>query len=116
MAYAEPEELATALRIGPPAGPPLTPDHTEVLQACLDAAAVEIDHELDRRELEPLPDPTPALVSRVNINRAVEWYKAPDTANGGVGFDQIGSIAEPGTGFERHAKALIPFKQRFGVA
>jgi hypothetical protein len=41
MAYATVEELAAALRIR------VNADNTAALQACLDAAAVEIDHEID---------------------------------------------------------------------
>lgn len=110
MSYATPEELATALRIV------VTQDNTALLQACLDAAADEIDHELDRRASEPVPSPAPALVIRVNVNRAVEWFKAPDAANGGVGFDQVGALPDPGTGFDRHAALLVTYKQQWGVA
>ena len=42
MAYATVDELARALRIR------VTPENTEGLQACLDAAAVEIEHDVDR--------------------------------------------------------------------
>lgn len=109
MAYATADDLASAL-----GNPRLMPDGQEVLDACLDAAATEIDHSLDR--VDPLPDPVPGIVVRTNINRACEWYKAPDHANGGVGFDQIGTIDTPSSGFERHAKAIRPLKQQFGVA
>jgi glyoxylate carboligase len=109
MAYAEPADLATAL-----GDDRLATTAAELLQACLDAAAAEIDHELDR--VDPLPVPAPALAVRTNVNRAVEWFKAPDTYNGGVGFDQTGVLPAPVSGFERHAAALTPLKQRWGVA
>ena len=64
MAYATPDQLAAALGIT------ATPANTELLQGCLEAAAAEIDHTLDR--VDPLEDPPPDLVVRTNINRAVE--------------------------------------------
>lgn len=107
MAYATPAQLAEALDVR------LTTGNTPLLEACLDAAADEIDHTLDR--LDPLPDPVPALVERTNVNRAVEWFKAPATYNGGVGFDQTGVLPVPASGFERHAAVLIPLTQRWGI-
>ena len=47
MAYATVDELAAALRITVTAG------NTAQLQSCLDAAAIEIDHAMDR--VDPLP-------------------------------------------------------------
>jgi hypothetical protein len=111
MSYAPVEDLARALN-----DERLATSDTELLQACLDAAATEIDHWLQRNTDTPLPDPAPALVVRTNVNRAVEWYKAPDAYNGGVGFDQTGALPAPASGFERHAAALIPLKQLWGVA
>ena len=107
MAYATPEQLAEALETR------VTPANTDLLTACLDAAADEIDHTLDR--IEPLPDPVSALVVRTNVNRAVEWYKAPASHNGGVGFDQTGVLPTPTSGFERHAAVLVPEKQQWGI-
>ena len=99
MAYATPEQLAVALDTR------VTPANTELLQACLDAAATEIDHSLDRTD--PMPDPPPELVGRTNVNRAVEWFKAPATYNGGVGFETTGVLPAPQSGFERHAAVLV---------
>lgn len=103
MSYATPADLAAALEIR------VTPDNEQTLQDCLDAAAGEID-----RIMVDLPgwptDPVPALVSRVNINRAVEWWKAPATYNGGVGAidsgNMTGALSAPTTGFGRHAAVL----------
>ena len=53
MAYATPDQLAVALDIR------VTPANTDLLEACLEAAAAEIDHTLDR--IDPLPDPAPEL-------------------------------------------------------
>lgn len=106
--YATPEELAAALNDR------VTDANRPVLTACLEAAATEIDAALDRPEA--LVDPIPALISRTNVNRACEWYKAPDTVNGGVGFDQVGTIEQPSSGFARHKAAILSLKQRWGVA
>ena len=108
-AYATTDELATALRIRE------TPANTPILQACLDAAAAEIDHEIDRRADDPLAADD-ALANRVNIVRGVEWYKANDAAFGVIGFDQTGALTAPRDGFNRHAYELVPLKQQWGIA
>jgi len=109
MAYATVEELAAALRIR------VTPDNTEVLQVCLDAAAQEIDHDVDRVEDDPIPQGDP-LANRVNVLRAVEWFKAQDAAFGVIGFDQTGALSAPRDGFNRHAYTLTPLKEQWGIA
>lgn len=107
--YATVDELAQALRIR------VTDTNTPGLQACLNAAAQEIDHEIDRREGEPIPAGD-ALANRVNIARGVEWYKANDAAFGMVGFDEAGALTVPRDAFARHAQALTPLKQQWGLA
>ena len=108
MAYATVEELAGALRVR------VTAENRPGLQACLDAAAVEIDHEIDA----PLDDPTGTdpLANRVNIARAVEWYKAQDAAYGVIGMAETGALMAPRDGFNRHAYALTPIKRQWGIA
>ena len=108
--YATVDELAAALRVQ------VTVKNQDWLQSCLDASALEIDHALDRLALDPLPTPAPALVVQVNVARGVEWYKASDAAFGGVGFADTGILTVPGDTFARHAQALIPLTQQFGVA
>lgn len=109
MAYATTEDLAQALRVR------LTPENTALLDACLEAAANEIDGFLDR--VDALPDPPPPDVSRANVNRAAEWYKAADAAGGGVGFDQAGVLpARPGDGFARHGTTIRRWRQQWGVS
>jgi len=108
MAYATRDELAEALRVR------VTAANTQLLEDCLDAAAEEIDADLDR--VEPLPDPIPAAVRRANVNRAVEWFKAADAAYGIVGYDQVGVLHAPKDGFARHAVTITRWKQRWGVA
>jgi hypothetical protein len=110
MAYATPEQLAAALRVT------VTPKNSDWLQSCVDAAASEIDHDLDRFPDDPLPVPPPALVVQVNVARGVEWFKANDAAFGGVGFADTGILTVPNDGFARHSAALIPLHQQFGIA
>ena len=107
MAYATVDELAAALRIR------VTVDNTAALQACLDAAAQEIDDAVDR--VDPVPDGD-ALANRVNLLRGVEWWKANDAAFGALGFEQIGVLRLPKSTFARHAVTLTPLKQQWGVA
>jgi hypothetical protein len=107
VAYATVEELAAALRVR------VTAETTATLQACLDAAAVEIDHYIDA--VEPTA-PDDVLANRVNVLRGVEWWKANDAAFGVIGFDQTGALQAPRDGFARHGRALVPLKQQWGVA
>jgi hypothetical protein len=108
VAYAEVAELAQALRVR------VNAENTALLQACLDAAAEEIDGDLDR--IDPLPVPPPATVARTNVNRAVEWFKATDAAYGVVGYEQTGVLQVPNDNFARHAVTITRWKQQWGVA
>jgi hypothetical protein len=110
VAYATVDELAAALRVQ------VTAKNQDLLESCLDAAASEIDHALDRLPDDPLPDPAPELVVRVNVDRGVEFYKANDATFGGVGFADTGILKVPNDGFARHAATLIPLTQQFGIA
>jgi hypothetical protein len=109
MAYATADDLAEALRIR------VTPTNQQMLDDCLDAAAGEIDFDLDRGDV-PLPLPVPAEVKRCNVNRAVEWFKAADAAYGIVGFEQVGLLHAPKDGFARHAVTITAYKIGWGVA
>ena len=107
MAYATVEELAGALRIA------VTAANQTSLQACLDAAAIEIDAAMDRTE--PVADGD-ALTNRVNLLRGVEWFKAQDAAFGVIGMAETGALRAPNNTFARSYVALMPHKQLFGVA
>jgi hypothetical protein len=114
MAYCTIDELASALRVT------VTAQNTPTLQACTDAAAIEINHACDwTPEVQQLivsevpPNP---LLNRVNVLRGVEWWKSNDAAFGVIGYDQTGALKAPRDSFRRHAAALIPLKQQFGVA
>jgi len=110
MAYATADQLAAALRIQS------TPANAQLLEDCLEAAATEIDFELDLIDGGPVPDPAPALVVRTNVNRAVEWYKAADAAYGVIGYEQVGVLYAPKDGFARHAVNLGALKEQWGLA
>jgi hypothetical protein len=107
MGYCTVAELAVAL------GRPATAENSAAMQQCVDAAAAEIDHFVDRSEPIPAGDP---LANRVNVLRAVEWWKANDAAFGVIGYDGTGSLYAPRDGFARHARTLRPLKQREGIA
>jgi hypothetical protein len=107
MAWATIEQLAEALEIR------VTPENSRLLRDCLDAAFDEIVHFL---EDSPVITPPRGLLVRTNVNRGVEWFKAPAAYNGGVGFAETGVLAAPTSGFERHAAALLPYKSGWGIA
>jgi hypothetical protein len=108
--YATGDELAAAVRVQ------VTAKNSDQLDRCVAAASEEIDHELDRLDTDPLPDPPPALVHEVCIARGVEWWKANDAAFGALGFDNTGVLSVPRDGFARHAADLIPYHQQFGIS
>lgn len=110
MSYATPEDLAAALRLR------VTAENVAQLQRCLDAAAEEIDADLNRPADDPLPSPAPAGVISTEIARAVEWWKAADAAYGIIGSTDAGEIRAPRDGFARHAATLTPFKRQWGLA
>lgn len=106
--YATPEQLAVALRIS------VTDTNRQLLTDCVTAAAEEIDEDLDRTET--LPDPAPTTIVRVNIQRAVEWWKATDANNGQIGSDLQGELSMPFDGFQRYSVTIRPWKQQWGIA
>lgn len=105
MAYATTAELADALRIAE------TPANSASLQACLDAAALEIDSALDE---QPVVSPNP-LLNRVNILRGVEWWKANDAAFGAPAGGGAPLLVPPSS-FAKLSATLTPLKATFGVA
>lgn len=107
--YATPTQLADALRVS------VTPKNSALLTAAIDAASVEIDHEVGRRTGEELEDDDP-LAHSVCLARGVEWFKSNDAVFGVVGFADTGVLAAPADGFARHAANLVPLKQTYGVA
>jgi hypothetical protein len=102
--YASADQLADALRVQ------VTVKNQARLAACVTAASDEIDHG------HAIPEPTPALVEQTCISRAVEWWKASDSAFGVVGFEQTGVLKAPADAFARHEANLVPYLVEFGVA
>ena len=107
MAYATVQELADAMRT------PLTAANSASFQACLDAAAVEIDYAINA-DTDP-PDPDSALLNRVNIVRGIEWAKANDAAFG-TPATATATMLTPPASFAPHSATLTPLKSTFGVA
>src|SRR5262245_2488134 len=108
MAYCTVAELAEALRTT------ITAGQTATAQACIDAAAKEIDDSVDR--IDPMP-PADPLANRVNVLRAVEWWKSADAAMGVAGSELAGTLTPPRSSFTvQYAGMLMPLKQRWGVA
>jgi hypothetical protein len=105
MAYCTIAELAQALRIT------VTAANTDVLTRCVDAAALEIDADLDRTDPVPAGD---ALISSDNVFRAVQWYKANDIALGGGGTPDTGLLQAPTESFVPMSR--VPYKQNWGIA
>jgi hypothetical protein len=112
MAYATIDELAAALRVT------VTAANQATLQACLDAAAAEIDHAIDwiTAPTHPIELPPDPLLNRTNVLRGVEWFKSNDAAFGVIGFADTGALQAPRNTFARHAATLIVLKQQWGVA
>src|SRR5215467_2879846 len=109
--YATPEELAVAVRTT------VNDKNRDVLTRCVEAASEEIDEWIDWLPVvEPLiappPDepPTPTMHS-VAIVRGVQWYKANDSALGGVGFTETGTLNAPSDAFDQFRNVLAPLKQ-----
>jgi hypothetical protein len=107
MAYATAAELAGVLNIDEGSA------NKPLLEACLNAAAAEIDHFLEQEGFVELD---PGLLNRTNINRAVEWWKYPDAYGATVGTSETGTLTPPKAGFERHAAMLLPYKVSWGIA
>lgn len=112
MAYADVAELQMLLRIDTP-----TVQQTEAMQRALDEAAAEIDWELGYTTDSPAPDPPPALVVGVNLDRAVEHWRQSYSPFGVIG---IGGESEPvvtaRNSWYRHHLKLAPLKHQQGVA
>jgi hypothetical protein len=112
MAYAEVQELTTLLRIERP-----TQLQLVGMQRVLDAAAEEIDWELEYTAAAPAPSPVPALVTEVNLERAVEHWRQTQSPFGviGLGGEGVPVIAARDSWY-RHARKLAPLKVNQGVA
>ena len=110
MAYATVDDLAGALHVR------VTAENQVALQRAVDAASVEVDHDLDRYVDDPLPDPAPPAITQATIALAVEAFKMPDAAFGILGFDDTGAVRAAKDSLPRYWSLLTPYKQRFGIA
>lgn len=116
MAYTTVDDLAGKLKVR------VTPENTPALQACIDAAAEEIDHHVDRPADSPLDTADP-LAGQVNLARAVEWWKAADAAFGSMGMADTGNLRVTSAQalrflapFTKHALDLTPLRAQWGVS
>ena len=113
MAYAETTELARILKIRTP-----TDEQEAALDRVLEAAATEIDLELD---LEAGASITSlggvALIEQVNLERAAELWKLQEVQFGVVGLgSEFGATHIASDTWRKHAVTLSKLKGRFGFA
>jgi hypothetical protein len=111
MAYATVEELAAKLTIR---GARLTAD-TDGLQRVLDAATVEIDHEIGGAPVSPTDDEVEFL-TMVNLGRAQDLWLLEEQAIGVVGLGGETPILSPRDSWVRWANMLAVMKQSWGIA
>lgn len=113
MAYADTTELARILKIGSPSDA-----QTAAMDRVLEAAATEIDLELDLAEGESIASAGGiALMEQVNLERARELWKLQEIAfgivelSGDFGATQIGRDT-----WAKHAITLSKLKGQWGFA
>jgi hypothetical protein len=106
--YATAEELAGLLRVK-------VEDRREELNRVLQAAAFEINEEVN--DGQPFASP-PAIVSEVNIERAVEHWHQQQAPFGviGLGGVETGSTHTAVDSWRRHAEKLSFLKETWGIA
>jgi hypothetical protein len=112
VGYVDVSELQRVLRIDAP-----TAAQTTAMNRVLDAAAEEIDWELDYTVDTPAPDPPPPIVVDVNLDRAVELWRlnwSPGFGAIPVGPDNL-PIITARDGWYRHHLRLLPLKTSWGV-
>ena len=112
MAYATVAELQVLLRLDSP-----TAMQQEAMQRALDEAAEEIDWELDYTTETPAPDPPPALVVGVNLDRAVEHWRQSYSPFGVIAVAaETEPIVTARNSWYRHHLKLKPLKHSEGIA
>lgn len=119
-AFADVTELARVLKIRSP-----TTEQTDALQRCLDTAMAEIVAEIDLADPDDADEENLgienllhlALITEVNIERAIEHWKQQEAAFGilGLGADLV-AVRTATDGWARHALKLQPVKQSWGLA
>lgn len=108
MAYATVEQLRKILKAGS------RPD--EDLQRVLDAAALEIDHEIGRTLGFSDDEQELALVTSVNLDRAQDLWELEQVPAGIIGLGGETPLIVPRNSWERHAQRLAPLKVSWGIA
>ncbi len=109
--YADTDELARLLKINTP-----TVAQLAAMSRVLLVAAEEIDSEIDLADdADPLTTRQLAIAAEVNLERAVElWRAAPF---GIVGIDsEVGGIHTSSNTWQRYAHMLAPLKNQWGFA
>lgn len=114
-AYAGTAELARVLEKRRP-----TVDELVAMERVLDAAAYEIDYELQGGSATYgslwYGTPYPALVVEVNLERAVEHWSQGYAPFGIVGMGEATPTMTGKDPFDRHAAKLAPLKATWGIA
>jgi hypothetical protein len=114
-AYASVEDLAVLLKLSASSAA----NRVDDLSRCLSAAALEIDSELSRTEPWDFSDNPKqlALLSEVNLERAVEHWSQGQSPFGIIGLgSETGPVYSARDSWERHARKLAPLKESFGIA
>jgi hypothetical protein len=114
MAYADTEELLRILNIRNPTG-----EQQDAADRVLDAAAGEIDAEIELDEGHELEAWEIALATEVNLERAVEHWRQQEAPFGLIGLGtEFGGATERTArdSWERHAHKLAPLKRSWGIA
>lgn len=109
MAYVTLEEFVRQLGLDSP-----TPERLADAQQAIDAAAEEIDSYLGYTTEAPAPDPVPALVVTVNIDRGKEHFRHLAFGVLNQGPETVPVLTFSNT-WRRHAQKLLPLKTAWGV-
>lgn len=110
--YASVSELAAILRVN------VSQRHASLLRV-LEAAAAEIDSEIGTADITgaELPYTTPpALVSEVNLERAVEHWRQMQSPFGIIGLGDETSVYTARDSWDRHSHKLAPLKGSWGIS
>lgn len=111
MAYAETSELLGLLKIRD-----ATDDQTTRADRALEAAAAEIDAEIDRDGTTALTAAQLELVTQVNLDRAIEHWNNPSFGVLGLATELGAPTFVRGDSWKPHAIKLGYVKQQFGFA
>ena len=85
----------------------------------LEAAATEIDSEIGTADIAGTALPygaPPAIVSEVNLERAVEHWQQMQSPFGIIGLGDEGAAYTARDSWDRHAHKLSPLKAGWGIA